>query len=517
MGFHLRSVSSGKTIHVSGGHWAVYLNVAEAFGWKPAGTVAPPGSASGKPWNGQYDSNDGQLVTDADAKSLAAILHSAAVGPQIAYAVTDTIRRIEGAAESSGLRIPEGMRMHFEHFVDELSPLLEFLYEGAFTIDGPPPPARKPSQPPPAKSNGNPVATTAGVRACPPLTSLLPFVHNARWAGWDGTARRTLDGTAETAATPLYGIATVESGTPRVLSVDELLASGDPTAIESTSMANLDRLPHAPFETVERTKGVLGLGKKPLAVSCRGPYAAERALSRTFLAEARAALGNPQAISVAIPDKQTIVVRNHDAPHFGSAFEVMSEHLKKSFAGGAAEAVCKGIAVIRDAGVWGASYVRAPEALASYDRVTYATREVPDPSSKLFRSRDEELEATQDLAPPSGVRLRLRGRHRQSHFLELDLFARSAHELDDATRAYLAGLARAVPGTLVWPLTGIRVIVEDAANEAAYERMLRHPNVLLCVPTGKKRELRAVSGPSARMQSDNLSRPLSALAADSYL
>ena len=135
MGFLLRSTSSGETLSVSGGHWAVFLRLAEAYGWKPAGTKPPRSFPPGQVWNRRYDSSDGQTVGDADAKSLAGVLHSAAVGKQIELAVTDTIQRLERSVEAEGIKIPDGMRMKFEDFRDEFSPLLVFLYKGEFVID----------------------------------------------------------------------------------------------------------------------------------------------------------------------------------------------------------------------------------------------------------------------------------------------------------------------------------------------------------------------------------------------
>jgi len=58
--------------------WRNCLNLALAFGWRPAGTVhrheymGPPNG-----WPGDYVTNDFQLVTDDDAKALATALRRA--------------------------------------------------------------------------------------------------------------------------------------------------------------------------------------------------------------------------------------------------------------------------------------------------------------------------------------------------------------------------------------------------------------------------------------------------------
>jgi hypothetical protein len=125
----------GKTFTTSAGHWAVILNVARCFGWEPAGTMPPADWPSSQSWGGQYDTNDGQVVTESEALILAKILHAAAAGPQIGQALADMIRHIESSAESADVPIPEGMRMHPEHFSKEFSPLLFLLYDGEFRIE----------------------------------------------------------------------------------------------------------------------------------------------------------------------------------------------------------------------------------------------------------------------------------------------------------------------------------------------------------------------------------------------
>ena len=58
--------------------WSACFDLALAFGWQPAGTVAchedtgPP-----KQWDGGYFTNDFQMVTGDDAKALAAALRRA--------------------------------------------------------------------------------------------------------------------------------------------------------------------------------------------------------------------------------------------------------------------------------------------------------------------------------------------------------------------------------------------------------------------------------------------------------
>lgn len=124
----------GKTFETSDEHWSVFLNVAQRFGWQPAGTLPPLAWPQGDVWPGQYATQDGQRVSDDDARALAAVLYEAARGDGIARALRDVIGQVELAAERSGARRPPGERMAPRDFYGEFSPLLLLLYDGEFSI-----------------------------------------------------------------------------------------------------------------------------------------------------------------------------------------------------------------------------------------------------------------------------------------------------------------------------------------------------------------------------------------------
>lgn len=126
---------SGQTIKLTTRHWTVMLTLAQTFGWVPAGTIAPSGWNGPGEWGGAYDTNDGQLVSEDDAKSLASHLHGAAVSDQLPIALTDVINYLEKAAEARGISILDAMRMKPDEFSNIFSPLLMFLYEGSFYIE----------------------------------------------------------------------------------------------------------------------------------------------------------------------------------------------------------------------------------------------------------------------------------------------------------------------------------------------------------------------------------------------
>jgi hypothetical protein len=86
MGVDLNSIA-GDSLHTSHMMWSFVLNLAERYGWHPAGTEPPAELEPGEKWLGDYDTNDGQKVTTDDALALAKALESAANDPQLHLAV----------------------------------------------------------------------------------------------------------------------------------------------------------------------------------------------------------------------------------------------------------------------------------------------------------------------------------------------------------------------------------------------------------------------------------------------
>ena len=80
MGMDLIS-KSGLAFDLSGGWWWFYLTLAEKCGWKPKGTGKPDHLGKKDQWHGGYDSSDGQIVDDDDAKALGAALEGALADP----------------------------------------------------------------------------------------------------------------------------------------------------------------------------------------------------------------------------------------------------------------------------------------------------------------------------------------------------------------------------------------------------------------------------------------------------
>jgi hypothetical protein len=69
--------------------WSACLDLAQVFGWTPAGTTAPgPQLRSGDKWGGGYLSNDWQYVEDHDAAGMAKGLEAALVAGASAQELT---------------------------------------------------------------------------------------------------------------------------------------------------------------------------------------------------------------------------------------------------------------------------------------------------------------------------------------------------------------------------------------------------------------------------------------------
>ncbi len=83
MGFDLRRGHDGISISVF--TWPRAYALAIEGGWEPQGTLPPShlGKEEKELWEGNYDSNDGQIITCADAQAMAGALSEmlARLGP----------------------------------------------------------------------------------------------------------------------------------------------------------------------------------------------------------------------------------------------------------------------------------------------------------------------------------------------------------------------------------------------------------------------------------------------------
>src|SRR5688572_961928 len=130
---------SGAELNMRGSGWDFILNVAEAYGWKKAGTE-PPEGLSQTQWSGAYDTSDGQRVTESDAVALAAALRRASADPgraaveaRVPREQTEAVRAI--LLRDHGITLPPGEER--EHSIDAkfLEQVATFCERGAFHVE----------------------------------------------------------------------------------------------------------------------------------------------------------------------------------------------------------------------------------------------------------------------------------------------------------------------------------------------------------------------------------------------
>lgn len=94
-------------MRLTGTAWTVILHLAEQAGWQPEGTLPPPGAEPGQ-WSGDYDTNEGQAISAADAAALASALERASLDPNrrsTIKMVADRISRMVREANQSDYQI----------------------------------------------------------------------------------------------------------------------------------------------------------------------------------------------------------------------------------------------------------------------------------------------------------------------------------------------------------------------------------------------------------------------------
>lgn len=135
---------SGAEFRTTGSGWTYYLNLAEEYGWKPAGTRRPRGLRMLLcRWSGGYDTNDGARVTARDAAAMATALEAALADPDrsarravVAVRVTEGVRAVMGAAQFASLVSADASYVLElpEDDAEHLRKLIGFLRSGGFEI-----------------------------------------------------------------------------------------------------------------------------------------------------------------------------------------------------------------------------------------------------------------------------------------------------------------------------------------------------------------------------------------------
>jgi hypothetical protein len=125
MSFDLRN-NQDEEFYFSTIGWAFYLNLATIYDWKMSGTLAPPEWDSNQGvWEGAYDWNAGQTVTESDAIAIANALEK--------Y-LTDANRHIKAKVLAKELSKATGTEVAINDDQMFIASFIRFAKNGEFTI-----------------------------------------------------------------------------------------------------------------------------------------------------------------------------------------------------------------------------------------------------------------------------------------------------------------------------------------------------------------------------------------------
>ncbi|PWU18714.1 MAG: hypothetical protein C5B50_08440 [Verrucomicrobia bacterium] len=123
---------NGATFRFVTSGWSFYLNLAEEYGWRPAGTLPPKSYPDPAKWPGEYDWNAGQIVSAVDPRQLAEALERALADPQRAEREKLLAERLAEA-----LRAMTGLDSQIQPPTDDtafLKEVITFFRQGQFEI-----------------------------------------------------------------------------------------------------------------------------------------------------------------------------------------------------------------------------------------------------------------------------------------------------------------------------------------------------------------------------------------------
>lgn len=137
MSFELKSVFDNSEFDFSGSGWSFCLILAEQFGWIPEGTKRPKSYGISKKWPGNYDSNEGQIVSSSDAEKLSIAIGSALNSPaleskakEVGLIIENEIKQVFGELFNDyeiQIDINDEFRSYYTEFI-------KFCKKGGFTI-----------------------------------------------------------------------------------------------------------------------------------------------------------------------------------------------------------------------------------------------------------------------------------------------------------------------------------------------------------------------------------------------
>lgn len=135
MGYDLEN-GVGRTWGTNSPGWRLALHLAKQFGWRPAGTEPPAERDPGRPWDGRYFGNEGQRVSEIDARNLRAALLATLDSPEFHQLVVDFQAQYReyleaGSTATVKLTLAPGSAEEIRAMVAELA---DFCSGGAFEI-----------------------------------------------------------------------------------------------------------------------------------------------------------------------------------------------------------------------------------------------------------------------------------------------------------------------------------------------------------------------------------------------
>ena len=127
----------GRVHQVRAAYWDFVLWLAEEYGWRPAGTLAPSGVAD-PDWDGGYSENGGQRVVAEDASEFAAALDRAMADPeraQVERRVSDRLNEhVRELFLRDGIELPPEDDEDYSTADSFLQSLSTFARQGSFRV-----------------------------------------------------------------------------------------------------------------------------------------------------------------------------------------------------------------------------------------------------------------------------------------------------------------------------------------------------------------------------------------------
>ena len=137
MSFDLLSKKDDSEFRFSGTGWSFCLILAEGYGWVPLGTKKPKRYGFFKKWSGVYDTNEGQIVSSADASNLASSLLKALGSNDLQDSANNVAEVLEKAIIDALGEVPPELKIDAvidDEFMSYYRGFIEFCKNGEFEI-----------------------------------------------------------------------------------------------------------------------------------------------------------------------------------------------------------------------------------------------------------------------------------------------------------------------------------------------------------------------------------------------